>query len=124
MKLCGLIANRFLFIWLALLFSGTAGCSPFGVVVTIANNTGGEITRLEVRFTGGSKSVPKLRAGESFKTRINPDGESSLVILFNDASGKKHSAEADVYFGHGYRGRIDVKIRPDGTLSWKDDIKV
>ncbi len=107
----------------ALFMSGVVGCNRAGVAVTVTNATGGEITGLEVRFTGGSKSRPMLRASESFEAKINPRGESHLVIVFTDSSGKQHSAEVDVYFERGYRGTIRVTIRPDGTVSWKDEIK-
>ena len=111
-------------VFTALFISILVGCKPAGVAVTVTNATGGEITGLEVRFKGGSKSAQKLKAAESFEATINPHGESHLVIAFVDSSGKRHSAEVDVYFERGYKGGIHVTIRPDGTVTWKEDIKV
>lgn len=107
---------------------GTAlvSCKPSGagVTVTVKNASGGEITNLQIKFTGGSKSSPKLKPAESFETKVNPNGSSHLVVEFADSSGKQHSAKLDVYFERNYSGTIQVTLEPDGKVTWKDDTKV
>ena len=94
-----------------------------GVTVTVKNASGGEITNLQIKFTGGSKSSPKLKPAEFFETKVNPNGESHLVVEFADSSGKQHSAKVDVYFEHNYSGTIHVTLEPDGKVTWKDGTK-
>ena len=90
----------------------------------MTNATSGDITGLEVRFSGGTKSFQRLMPSDSFKTVVNPRGESDLMIQFIDSRGTQHSAKVDVYLERGYRGTIHVVIQPDGTVTWKDGIKV
>ncbi len=101
-------------------------CKPSGAGVTVLvnNASGGEITNLQIKFTGGSKSSPKLKPAESFETKVNPSGSSHLVVDFADSSGKQHSAKADVYFERNYSGTIHVTIEPDGKVTWKDETKI
>ena len=91
-----------------------------GVTVSVINATGGEVTNVQIEFTGGSKSFPKLKFGESLEIRVNPDGESDLVVRFADSSGKQFSANDIVYFEHNYRGTIHITIGPDGKVTSKD----
>lgn len=102
-----------------------ACCKPFGAGVTVAviNASGGEIKNLQIKFTGGSRSSPGLKPAESLKIKINPNGESRLVVEFNDSSGKPNSVNVDVYFERNYRGYIYVRIEPGGKATWKDEIK-
>ena len=109
-----------------LLTIGLVACkaSGRGVTVTVNNASGGEIANLQVKFTGGSKTLPKLKSAESFVTQVNPIGESHLVVEFVDSSGKQHSVKVDVYFEHNYSGTIHVTIGRDGKVTWKDETKV
>ncbi len=120
------VSLLFGFASVALLAVGLVACKAGsrGVTVMVNNASGGEITNLQVKFTGGSKSSPKLKPAESFETKVNPSGESHLVVEFVDSSGKQHSVNVDVYFEHNYSGTIHVTIEPDGNVTWKDETKV
>ena len=111
---------------LAIIGTGLVSCKPTnaGVNVTVENASGGEITSLQIRFTGGNKSTPTLKPAESFETKVNPAGESHLVVEFVDSLGKQHSANVDVYLEHNYSGTIHVTLEPDGKVTWKDETKV
>jgi hypothetical protein len=112
--------------FLAVLLAGLVSCEPAGAGVTVIvnNASDGEITNLQVKFTGGSKSSPALKSAESFQTKVNPSGSSDLVVEFTDSTGKQHSGKVDVYFERNYSGSIQVTIEPGGKLTWKDETKV
>jgi hypothetical protein len=111
---------------LAVVGIGLVSCKPSGAGVTVIvnNATGGDITNLQIKFLGGSKSSPKLKSAESFETKVNPNGESHLDVEFADSSGKRHSAKVDVYLERNYSGTIRVTLEPDGKVTWKDETKV
>jgi hypothetical protein len=94
-----------------------------GVAVIVKNDSGSEMTNLQIKYTDGRKSCPQLPPAKSFKTKVNPDGETSLVVEFVDASGKHHSAEIDVYIEHNYGGSVTITIQPDGKATWINRIK-
>ena len=102
----------------ALWCCSTGNC---GITVTVNNSSGDEVTDLRLKFTGGSKTLPKLIAAGSFATKVRPDGSSHLVVEFADASGKQHSASLDVYFERKYQGTIRVTIQPDGRVAWNGE---
>jgi hypothetical protein len=121
----GIIA-AFGVVLMTLLAAGLVSCksAEAGVKVTVNNASGGQITNLQIKFTGGSRSAAKLKPSESFQTKVNPNGSSHLVVEFTDASGKQHSSNVDVYFERNYGGSIQVTIDPGGKVTWKDDVKV
>src|SRR6266540_1443613 len=102
----------------AITLLAVVSCTSPGVTVTVNNASNGEITLLQIKFTGGSKSFVKLKPAETFETKVSPNGSSHLVIEFVDASGKQHSAKLDVYFERGYKGAIHVTIQSDGKVTW------
>ena len=109
----------------ALLGVGHLACKPSdrGIGVRVKNASTADITNLVLRFTGGNKSSPNLKAGQSFDTKLNPDGSSHLVMEFLDSVGKKHSTNVDVYFERNYHGTILITIEPDSNVRWKDETK-
>lgn len=111
---------------LAIVGIGLVSCkrSGAGVTVIVNNATGGDITNLQIKFTGGSKSSPGLKIAESFETKVNPNGESHLDVEFADSSGKRRSAKVDVYMERNYSGTIRVTLEPNGKVTWKEDTKV
>jgi hypothetical protein len=95
-----------------------------GVYVEITNNTDSPLTQIDISYTGGVVRIPELKSKTSFGRRINPDGDSHLVVEWIDSSGQKHSSPVDVYFEHNYRGRIDISVEPDNTILSNDTIKL
>ena len=94
-------------------------CRGVGVNVIVANKTQAEIKNLEIRFTGGIATIPEIKAGKTYKTSVNPTGESRLELRFADASGKDRAEAIGVYMEEGYRGEIFIEISPDGTVKSK-----
>jgi len=91
-----------------------------GVTVVVSNASGVDITRLLIKFTGGSKEAKDLEPGKSFKTKVKPGGSSDLVVEFADSSGKQHSAKLDVYIEPNYKGTIHVTLEPNGKVTWNN----
>lgn len=95
-----------------------------GVYVEITNSTGGPLTQVGITYTGGVVGIPELKPNASFGLLINPKGESHLELAWTDAGGQKRSEKLDLYFDRNHRGRVDITVRPDGTISWTDRISI
>jgi hypothetical protein len=106
------------------LFAVSCRPSSAGIAVTVNNGSGGEITNLQITFTGGTRSSAILKPSELFQTRVNPSGSSHLSVEFIDSNGKQHSNNVDVYFERNYSGSVHITIQPGGKVTWKDEIKV
>jgi len=99
---------------------------PFasGVMVDVTNDGSMPVSNLEISFTGGEKTLAKLDPGSTHQFRVEPTGESSVVINFVDALGNSHGEDVDVYLEKNYMGTIAVKIDRFGRIARKDDIRM
>jgi hypothetical protein len=95
-----------------------------GIEVVLANKTGANITNVRVHFTGGVINAGTLTNEETYRTYLQPKGESHLELHFRDGAGKEHSHNIGVYFEHGYLGQILIDVLPDGKVVWKDNTHV
>jgi hypothetical protein len=95
-----------------------------GVTVTVTNTSDTDITDLQIQYTGGQKSVPKLHAAATYRTKVNPNSSSALHITFTDGSAQRHAKKLDVYFERNYRGAIHVTIQSNGMVTWKDETRI
>lgn len=100
----------------------SCGIVAKGVSVTVANNSGGDLTDVLVKFTGGTNSVKKLDSGNSYTSKVKPSSSSHLDIEFIDSSGGMHSEKIDVYFEPNYRGAIYVTVHPKGKVTFTNEI--
>lgn len=95
-----------------------------GVYVEITNNTDSPLTQIAITYTGGVVRIAELKPKTSSGRRVNPRGESHLVVEWVDSLGHRHSQRVDVYFETNYRGRIDITVEPDNTIVWTDVIRL
>lgn len=91
-----------------------------GVKVVVTNKAGVEVKNIEVKFTGGSVTIPAIKPGAAYRTTVKPTGESHLDLRFTDSSGKDRREIIGVYFEPGYRGEIFIGLAPDGSVSFED----
>ena len=104
----------------------TGGCFSIGYVVqksgvhvVVANQTGEEISQIQLRFRGGANSIRNLGVTNIFETKINPSSASDIILEYNDATGS-HSTNIDVYIEHNYKGFIRITIQRNGSVTWED----
>jgi len=95
-----------------------------GVYVEITNDTDSPLTQIAITYTGGVVRIPELKPKTSYGRRINPDGDSHLVVEWVDSVGQRHSHYVDVYFEHKYRGRIDISVESGNMIRWTDTTKL
>lgn len=69
-------------------------------------------------FTGGSKSWTNLGVGKSVSVKVNPTGESALLLELGDQAGHTNSSNADVYLENGYHGAVVATIGRSNTVMW------
>lgn len=101
-----------------------AQCLTKGVFLTIKNNAHNNVYEIMVHYTGGHYQIPILTPDASTKRRINPTSESNISIEFKDHNGNKHSSLVDVYIESEHSGSLDVELNENGSITWKDDLKI
>ena len=87
------------------------------------NDSPNILKNIDISYTGGSILIDKLEPHTSFSSkRVNPDGESHLILKWVDKDGKENQNIINVYFEPDYRGTIRITIDPDGKVSWDNHI--
>jgi|GEM_PF-6898108 len=98
----------------------TAGCHRPGMVVTVANDSAGDLVDVGMKFR--NKGAESLRAigtipPQQTKTgRILFDAESNLVLVFRDAHGTLHTEQIPTYLEHVH-APITVRVSDRYALS-------
>jgi hypothetical protein len=105
-----------LVIMMALVGSAYLGCVRY-VTVTVTNVTKLRISRVQLAYTGGSCEVTDLKPRASKSVRIQPTGDSGLVVTVLDSAGSLQSKKAEVYFEQGDRASVFIEIRENGGLA-------
>ncbi len=93
-----------------------------GLRVSVANRTTGQLSGVELVYSGGSVSVGGLASGETRTVAVAPRGESDLTIRFIEATGREHEQKIDVYLETGYRGHLTVTIQSDFRVRSTGDV--
>lgn len=94
------------------------------VVVTLRNVTGGTVTDIRLVTTGGTNAFAGLGNRESLEARVAPRGESGLAVEYRESNGRLFVREVDIYMEGNYKAQIEVLIRPEGKVRWKDEIQL
>lgn len=95
-----------------------------GVTITVYNNTDHTLLGVSVATTGSTNTFAEIEAGDSVYISVNPHSESDIVLSFTDPDGVRHEQEIGVYIERGYRGSVDIYIRPGWTVDWVDKIEI
>ncbi len=102
---------------LAVLVVGLTSLS--GVEVEIVNLSPTVMQNVTVDVTGASYSIGDIPAGSSSSVKVEPRGESSILIKHSDNAGEQHTLFIDTYIEGGYSGKItahvkNIKLTPIG----------
>jgi hypothetical protein len=93
------------------------GCRSAFVSTTITNNSGNQVTLLEVDYPSASFGVGALARGAQFHYRFKIQGGGPISLQFTDASGKAHTASGPD-LQEGEQGTLQISIDPSGNISW------
>jgi len=116
--------NKFIVLCVILMLT-LVGCSKkSGVVVSVKNESGGNIRNLKVSYVGGQLEKEILNNLDVFSGNANPTSESHLVVEFEDDKGHKVRKELDVYFERNYRRTILVTVTPNLNIEVKKEISL
>lgn len=83
-----------------------------GLNVRIHNADAQALRSVVVRVTGNSYLLGDLPPGSTVSVRVEPTGESSVHIEFQDSAGHSKSLNADVYLESGYQGTLSLDVTP------------
>jgi hypothetical protein len=50
--------------------------------------------------------------------------ENPIWSWFGSTPVARSSEKLGLYFERNYRGRVDITVQPDGTISWTDRISI
>ncbi len=100
-----------------LLLAGRVGLHLLiGLRVRIENTGATTLRSVVVHVTGNSYPMGDLRPGSFMSLKVEPTGDSSLEIAFQDESGRLKRLSAGRYFGPGYLGTVRVEMDSDRIL--------
>ena len=96
------------------------GCSA-GVRVTVLNNSGGELTNVQISGRGFSEDMVSIASGKVETVRIRPAGDSGMAVAF-DLRGKHFAWPEQGYFGNSSHYKVDVSVQADGSATIKSSL--
>jgi len=94
-----------------------------GVLVTVHNGTGEDLSDVTLAYTGGCVKLHTLRDGEHVSWRINPDADSHLELQFLDSTGRLHHRIIPCYIEHNYSGTLAIQIEHDLQVYFIDGVQ-
>jgi len=108
-------SNRVLWILAVGIASIVFALWPRGVEA-ILTNVGTTVMRdVRVVVTGKTYELGGLQPNERRSLRVNPTGESHIVIDYTDPSGTPRSVTVDCYFEPNYYGSVSVDVAEGAT---------
>lgn len=107
---------------LGITIGAVAGCAQPAINVRIRNETGANVSSVEVRYSGGEYTVEELSLSETDSRYIYPESDSHLDLEYRQL-GQLRRAKIDTYFTHGMIGSIEVVLRSDSVV-WSSNLEV
>src|SRR5258705_7111898 len=81
---------------------GTFVAWPRGVKAVVRNTGTTAMHDVHVVVTGRSYSIGDLAPNQSRATRVNPTGDSRIVLTYADGNGVRHELTVDCYLESGH----------------------
>jgi hypothetical protein len=97
------------------------GCRSAFVSTTITNNSGAQVTLLEVDYPSASFGVGALAPGAQFHYRFKIQGSGPVKLQFTDASGKAHTVSG-LDLQEGEQGNLQISIDPSNDIAWTPNL--
>lgn len=95
-----------------------------GINVVIKNNSSVVIEKIDVKYTGGVKTIDFLNINEVKSTKIISTGESSMDLYIYYKNKTNQHCAINTYFESSYTGSIEIVVNKDLCVKTKDDIKI
>jgi hypothetical protein len=95
------------------------GCAASGIRVLVVNKAGRPVENLKIDYTGGSRTLERLKAGASYRTTIKLTGSSSVDVEFDLPGGEKKAEKIKAQLEPGYTGDLRLEITPEGRIGWE-----
>ena len=100
---------------------GMVGCHSHFVEADVKNDSGGDVTLVEVDYPSASFGVDTLAAGGTYHYRFKILGDGPTKILWTDAAEQQHTV-AGPALKEGQEGTLSATINA-GTATWQSDLK-
>ena len=96
------------------------GCQS-GILLTVTNEGPGALASLRAHTSGYSFDLGDLPAGSSSKVRVRAREDSHVQLEYGRIAPAR--LVLDVYFGPGYRGSIEAKVRSDSVVELRSSLR-
>ena len=96
------------------------GCKSPYVNATVKNDTGAEVTLVEVDYPSASFGRDVLAAGATYPYRFKIIGSGATKVSWTDAERKQHTANGPELH-EGQQGLLEITITPTGA-QWNQQL--
>lgn len=96
------------------------GCKSPYVNATVKNDTGGEVTLVEVDYPSASFGRDVLGPGVSYPYRFKIIGSGGTKVSWTDAERKQHTAGGPALH-EGQQGQLAITLTPTGA-QWSSQL--
>jgi len=93
-----------------------------GIRISVENESGVEISDVNIIYTDGSASTKVLSTNETFRITIFPQLESGLSLEYLDSDQKIHRHPISIYIEPGYWGSVSIDIHPKHKIQVQNNI--
>lgn len=98
--------------------------APRGVDAIIHNTGTGTLRGVRVIVTGRAYAIGNLAPNQRQTVRVNPTGESDIVLTYTDANGAAQKLTAGCYFESGYSGTVKIEVADGKVVKIDDRIRI
>jgi hypothetical protein len=110
--------RRWLAVSVLLMLVSLAACRSAFVQATITNNSGGDISDVQVDYPTASFGLNNIAGGASYHYRFKIQGSGKPKISFTDAVRKTHQAEGPELH-ENEEGTLGITIDPGYQVGWQ-----
>lgn len=96
------------------------GCKSPYINATVKNDTGAEVTLVEVDYPSASFGRDVLAAGATYPYRFKIIGSGATKVSWTDAERKQHSSNGPELH-EGQHGSLDITLTPTGA-QWSQQL--
>lgn len=98
-----------------------AGCHSHFMTVVVKNETGGQVSTVEVDYPDASFGKEKLAAGAEYDYRMKVLGDGNTKVSWMDAMHHQHSVQGPD-LRQGQEGTLVITLTP-ATATWASHLK-
>jgi hypothetical protein len=97
-------------------------CAASGIQIRVVNTASAPVTNLTLSYAGGTLTLDRLGAGETYRAGIHPTGPTDVDVQFLLPGGEKKSQKLRAQLEPTLRGSVALTITPEGGIGWESHL--